>query len=167
MHSEKYYLLNLAIEYHDNSSKWAVCGDRVSIGLAGLDMISINAGSIIVDAGFPLPVSNRFRGQIRSLDLARPLTIGCPLVLHYLGAEEPAILSKLISVTTKESTSMRARCITSNVSAIVEIQTARAIPVENFEACKQLGRFTLRVGSASVAVGVVIAAEACFEPIDI
>jgi sulfate adenylyltransferase subunit 1 (EFTu-like GTPase family) len=47
------------------------------------------------------------------------------------------------------------RCLTSHVTANVEIQLEKEVPLELYKDIKQLGRFTLREGWTTVAAGII------------
>ena len=147
-----------AIELNEVSSKYAVCGDRISISLNGFEVQQIGAGTILCEPEYPLKVTQNFNAQIMVLDINSPLTIGVPVVLHYIGSAEPAFLKVLAATIDKNGATIKKnpRFLCSGATALVEIQVGCGIPMESFQNCKGLGRFTLRSASVSVAVGIVI-----------
>ncbi len=51
------------------------------------------------------------------------------------------------------------RCIGKNVGANVEITLNKRICIEKFDEYRELGRFTLRIDSHSIAAGIVMDLE--------
>lgn len=79
--------------------------------------------------------------------------------MHHQCLAESAVVTKLISQlnrSTGELVKKHPRFLGSNTSAIVEIQVPRAIALELFSECKELGRFMLRVGGVTIAAGLII-----------
>ena len=47
------------------------------------------------------------------------------------------------------------RCLVRNSSAIVEVEVSRPVCVELYQDSKEIGRFMLRHGGATIAAGVI------------
>ena len=47
------------------------------------------------------------------------------------------------------------RCLTKHMTAVVQVEVTRAVCVEVYGECKELGRFMLRNSGNTVAAGVV------------
>ncbi|KAI8896656.1 hypothetical protein BC833DRAFT_541144 [Globomyces pollinis-pini] len=162
-----------AIQIGDNDATWAVAGDRVSISLAGLEVIQISLGSVICDPAHPIPMTNKFRARILTFDLKIPLTIGVPvtdktnirlycIILGLLNLHTSLrnlifkLISRLESILNKATGNVdkkRPRAITKNTSAIVLLKVNRPICVQS--SSKTLSRFLLRSGSSTIAAGIV------------
>ena len=67
----------------------------------------------------------------------------------------PAVLTKLISTTTRDGLKENPRALLSGASASVEITLKTKVCVEAYNDCRALGRFVLRRGGDTVAVGIV------------
>ncbi|KAI8907952.1 HBS1-like protein [Gorgonomyces haynaldii] len=147
-----------AIAVAENNCKYAVCGDRVSITLAGLEVIQLGHGTVLCTPEQPMTITNRFEAKIMTLDIETPLTIGVPVVMHHLGSSEPATITKMISILDRAGnvSKKNPRVLTKNTNAVVEITLSRPIPCEIFSVSKELSRFTLRSGSTSVGAGVIV-----------
>jgi elongation factor 1 alpha-like protein len=137
---------------------FATAGENVDIILTGVQINNIAVGNVLCDPEKPSPLSRLFTAQIITFTLPHPLTRGQPLLLYLHHLCEPIVLKNLISIvdkTTVEVKKKRPRCLTSNVTAVVEIQLEKEIPIELYKDYKQLGRFTLREGWTTVAAGIV------------
>ncbi|KAI8925585.1 P-loop containing nucleoside triphosphate hydrolase protein [Entophlyctis helioformis] len=148
-----------AIEIGEESVTWAAAGDRVTISIAGLDVQQLGTGDVLCDPMRAVPVTTHFKAQIVTFDIAIPLTIGVPVVVHHLGRSEAGHISRLEAVLNKatgEVTKRNPRALTKSMTAIVEIRTSRALCIELFKDSKELGRFMLRSGSTTVAAGIVV-----------
>lgn len=80
------------------------------------------------------------------------------MVLHQQSLVEPAVISKLLATLHKSSGEVvkrRPRCLSKNCSALVVIETVRPICIELYKDVKELGRFMLRIGGATIAAGLV------------
>ncbi|KAI9361590.1 P-loop containing nucleoside triphosphate hydrolase protein [Zopfochytrium polystomum] len=147
-----------AIELNEEAAKWAVAGDHVTLGLAGIDIEHVSVGSILCDPTRPVPVTNHFRAKIVTFDIAMPLTIGVPVVMHHQSATHPATLFKLTALLNKatgEIVKKNPRALLKQMSAEVEIKTTKPICLETSKDSKELGRFMLRAGPSVVAAGIV------------
>ncbi|CAG8639712.1 3416_t:CDS:10 [Funneliformis caledonium] len=84
---------------------------------------------------------------------------GFPVILHRQSLNEPAIITKLISILDKSTGAIlkkNPRCLVKSSNAIVEIELSnRPIPLETFKENKELGRIMLRKGGETVAAGIV------------
>ncbi|KAI8975255.1 P-loop containing nucleoside triphosphate hydrolase protein [Mycotypha africana] len=144
---------------NDESAQWAVAGDSVLLTLSNLDILNLSNGCMICSGSNPVPLTSLFRVQIVVFDIRIPITPGYPVILHHGSLDEPASITKLISIIDKATGEVKKknpRCITRNMTATVEVQMSqRAIPLETFKDNKQLGRIVLRRGGDTVAAGVV------------
>ncbi|CAG8600773.1 12930_t:CDS:10 [Funneliformis mosseae] len=148
------------LEVNNSSSKWAVAGDSVLMTLAELDIIQLKIGSILCSISHPVPVTSHFLAQIVVFEIIKvPITRGFPVILHRQSLNEPAIITKLISILDKSTGAIlkkNPRCLVKSSNAIVEIELSnRPIPLETFKENKELGRIMLRKGGETVAAGIV------------
>ena len=100
----------------------------------------------------------RLRGQIQVFEPEVPITKGFPVLFHTQQLGKPATVRKLNAVLKRGSAEVEKknpRCITKNMSAIVELKFDQPICVELFSSCKALGRFMLRYGGQTIAAGVI------------
>ncbi|KAL2914772.1 hypothetical protein HK105_205703 [Polyrhizophydium stewartii] len=148
-----------AIEVGGESATWAAAGDQVSITLNGLDTQQLSTGDILCDASAPIPVTTHFRAQIVTLEIAMPLTIGVPVVIHHLGRTEAGFLERLesqLDKATGQVTKKNPRALPKHTTAIVQVRTQRPMCLDAFQNAREVGRFMLRSGAATVAAGIVV-----------
>ncbi|KAJ3195602.1 hypothetical protein HK101_011665 [Irineochytrium annulatum] len=147
------------IEVSNKMAKWAVAGDNVVISLGNIDIQQLSVGNVICDPLKPIPVATLFRAKILTFDIAVPITIGVPVVLHHQSIAESAVVSKLLAVINKstgEITKKNPRALTKNVTAVIDVKLLKPVCLEASKDSKELGRFTLRSGSTVVAAGIVM-----------
>ena len=53
------------------------------------------------------------------------------------------------------------RCLTKNTTAVIQIEVSRPVCMELYQDCRELGRFMLRSGGATIAAGVVTKVRYC------
>ncbi|XP_046530920.1 HBS1-like protein isoform X1 [Equus quagga] len=146
------------ITLHDEPVDWAAAGDHVSLTLVGMDIIKINVGCIFCGPREPIKACTRFRARILIFNIEIPVTKGFPVLLHYQTVSEPAVIKRLISILNKstgEVTKKKPKLLTKGQNALVELQTQRPVALELYKDFKELGRFMLRYGGATIAAGVV------------
>ncbi|TPX59472.1 hypothetical protein CcCBS67573_g09085 [Chytriomyces confervae] len=147
-----------AIESNNEAIKWAVAGDNVVITLNGIDVQQISIGNVLCAPQSLVPVADVFQVKIVTFDIAIPLTLGVPIVLHHQSASTPGIISKLVSILNKASGEVikkNPRALPKNVTAIVDIKLDKPICVELAKESRELGRVMIRSGSTVVAAGIV------------
>lgn len=74
--------------------------------------------------------------------------------------QQEVSIEKIISLVDKQTathiqSTIPPRLIARNSSAVININSKRAICIELFRQYRELGRFTLRRGDETVAVGIV------------
>lgn len=135
---------------------YAMAGDTVWLGLAGLDIVRISAGHILSHSQWRPPLVKRLRAKILVMQgLVVPIIPGAQTVWHMHSMDLPAVVSKLLSSTQKGTTRNKPRALTSGVSATVEITVAERICVETYNDCRAMGRFVLRRGGETIAIGLI------------
>ncbi|XP_071119825.1 HBS1-like protein isoform X1 [Haliotis cracherodii] len=136
----------------------AFAGDHVTILISGIDIANVNIGSVLCDPANPAKFSTRIRAKIVIFSLEVPITRGYPVVFHYQSVNEPAVIRRLVAQLNKstgEVVKKKPRCLVKNTSAVVEIELERNICLEEYKDFKDLGRFMLRSGGATIAAGLV------------
>eukprot|EP01132_Coremiostelium_polycephalum_P002607 gene2607-3232_t len=137
-------------------SEWAVGGDNIEIGLV-FDSNIIRVGCILSDPEKPIHVSRKFIAQIVTFVVPIPMTNGYDAVFHAHSLEEPATITKLISILDEKGNVAKKnpRCISSTTTAVVEITLPRPACLELYSSYRQLGRFTLRELGKTIAAGLI------------
>lgn len=90
--------------------------------------------------------------------LAVPIIRGSQVLLHMHSIDVPAVLNKLISSEKRGQDStprLNPRVLTGGVTATVEITLSERLVIEASNDCKALGRFVLRRGGDTIAVGLI------------
>lgn len=132
-------------------------GDQVSVTLFGVDITNVSVGNILCDIFKPIPLATRIRVRIIVFNLSTPITKGYPVIVHHQSLIEPSTIVKLnaqLHKSTGEVAKKNPRCLGNNSCALVEIEFSRAICMERFADCKELGRVMLRVGGITIAAGL-------------
>jgi len=134
-------------------------GENVDLGLKDVnDPSLLIPGSWLCDPSFPIPLTSHFKAQVLVTGLSRPLMQGVTCVMYTTSASEEVVLSRLVAVLeggTGKVIKERPRVLTKGQSAEVEITTKRAVCLELYREYRELGRFSLRRGVETVAVGIV------------
>ena len=141
--------------------KVAIAGDTVEIVLANVDPLRIAVGNIVVDPTHWPPIAKGAKARILIMDnLAVPIIRGAQVLFHMHNLDAPASLTKLIALLNPSDGSIlkeRPRALTSGATAMVELRLSdnTRIVMDRFQECRALGRFVLRRGGDTIAVGVV------------
>ena len=105
------------------------------------------------------PLERKVKASIMVMEqLTIPLIRGAQVLLHMHSIDVPTVLSKLLTSVhpkTKNSQKEKPRVLTAGVSATVEMTFAEKIVIEPYTECRSLGRFVLRRGGETVAIGIV------------
>ena len=140
--------------------KVALSGDSASLILTGIDIARISVGSIISDFTREFRPKIKKKMQVKILvseNLAVPIIRGSQVLLHMHCLDVPAVICNIISKVNKTDGSAipRPRVLTGSSNATVEIKLNEKICLETFSDCRSLGRFVLRRGGDTIAVGIV------------
>lgn len=143
----------------DDKGDMAIAGDSVDILLSGIDIARISPGSVLTHENQTVPLSKKILAQIVVMDnLNVPIINGTQVSLHMNSVDIPANISKLISIVGSNNAT-KLRRITGGNNATVEIKLSEKLCVETFSDCRSLGRFVLRRGGDTIAIGIV---EKCY-----
>lgn len=139
---------------------FAMAGDTVDIALANIDLARVTPGCILSHVALPLrpAVRKRMKAKILVMEqLQVPIIRGAQVLLHMHSIDVPAVVSKLIATTKRDGSIQkeRPRVVTGGASALVEITLQEKVCLESFADCRALGRFVLRRGGDSIAVGII------------
>jgi elongation factor 1 alpha-like protein len=145
----------------ENRYKYAMSGDTTEIVLLGIDIARLATGNIMSHPHWELrpPLKRKVKARIMVMDqLSFPIIRGAQVLLHMHSIDVPTVLSKLLSSVhpkQKNSQKEKPRVLTAGVSASVEMTFADKISIETYNDCRALGRFVLRRGGETVAIGIV------------
>jgi elongation factor 1 alpha-like protein len=140
--------------------KYAMAGDCVEIVLLGIDIARVSAGSIFCHSQQELrpPMTRRVICKVLIMDDLRvPIIRGASVLVHMHSMDVPAVITKLFSSTASREGQMKEnpRVLTSGVSGTVELTFKSKVCVEAYNDCRALGRFVLRRGGDTIAVGII------------
>ncbi|KAL7546769.1 hypothetical protein ACHAWF_010103 [Thalassiosira exigua] len=137
----------------------ALAGDVAEVTLSGIDPARLSPGCIASHPHPSLrpPVERRFEARVLVMDrLAVPIIRGSQVLLHMQSVDVPAILTKLVSSERRgERVRQNPRVLTGGVTATVEVTLSERLVIEESSKCKSLGRFVLRRGGDTIAVGLI------------
>ena len=138
----------------------ALAGDTVELILANIDSARLSPGCVICHPHPSLrpKVERRFEARISVMErLSVPIIRGSSVLLHMHSIDVPAVLNKLVSSEKRGDGKPRLnpRVLTGGVTATVEITLSERLVIEESNECKALGRFVLRRGGDTVAVGLI------------
>jgi Translation elongation factor EF-1alpha (GTPase) len=140
--------------------KIALAGDSCDLIIGGIDIARICTGNILSDVPMQLrpKLKKTMKAQILVLDdLSVPIIRGSQVLMHMHCLDVPAVISNIISKLNKKdgSTIPRPRVLTGGSNATVQIKLQERICLERYSDCRSLGRFVLRRGGDTVAIGII------------
>lgn len=138
----------------------ALAGDTVELILANIDSARLSPGCVICHPHPSLrpKVERKFEARISVMErLSVPIIRGSSVLLHMHSIDVPAVLNKLVSSEKRGDGKPRLhpRVLTGGSTATVEITLSERLVIEESNECKALGRFVLRRGGDTVAVGLI------------
>ena len=136
----------------------AVAGDTVQLVINDIDIMRISIGNILCFPNARPPLTKKASARIMVMDkLAVPIIRGAQAIFHMHSLDVPAVLTKLVATLKRDGSvkKERPRALTSGVSAKVEFTLSDKIVMESFSECRSLGRFVLRRGGETIAIGVI------------
>ena len=138
----------------------ALAGDIVEATLSGIDPARISPGCVVCHPHISLrpKVKRKFEARVLVMErLAVPIIRGSQVLLHMHSIDVPAVLNKLVSSEKRGDAQPRQnpRVLTGGVTATVEITLSEKLVIEESNECKSLGRFVLRRGGDTIAVGLI------------
>jgi elongation factor 1 alpha-like protein len=147
-------------DFEAERMKLALAGDSCDLIIGGIDIARVCAGNILSDVPLHLrpKITKTMKAQILVLDdLTVPIIRGSQVLMHMHCLDVPAVISNIISKLNKEdgSTISRPRVLTGGSNATVQIKLQEKICLERYSDCRSLGRFVLRRGGDTVAIGII------------
>lgn len=136
----------------------AVAGDTVQLVINDIDIMRISIGNILCFPNARPPLTKKASARIMVMDkLAVPIIRGAQAIFHMHSLDVPVVLTKLVATLKRDGSVKkdRPRALTSGVSAKIELTLSDKIVMEPFSQCRSLGRFVLRRGGETIAIGVI------------
>lgn len=138
----------------------ALAGDTVECALTGIDAARVSPGCVICHPQQSVRprIERKFEARIMVMEhLAVPIIRGSQVLFHMHSIDVPAVLNKLMSAKKRGEANSRTnpRVLSGGVEATVEITLGESLVLEEYSECKSLGRFVLRRGGDTIAVGLI------------
>lgn len=149
------------IEIEGSLADHAVAGESVSVSVKDTvgDFLLVNPGDVVSAFGYPVPLVKKFRAKVFTFDILFPITKGLRLVMFVQSLKVVIWVNKLheqLDSVTGKVLKSNPRCLTSNMTGVVEIETEFKICLERFGCYKSLGRVLFRDRSETVMAGMVL-----------
>jgi peptide chain release factor subunit 3 len=133
-------------------------GDNVYIKFKGVNDDDIRKGFVLVDKHSPSPVVERFQAlvQIMELDKHMLFTPGYKAVMHLHTTSTDCTIDKIIQINEKSGSVIKNPSYAKSLQVCVcNISLSHKVVVEKFADYSQLGRFTIRDGNRTIAIGKI------------
>lgn len=134
-------------------------GENIKVKLKGVEEEDVSPGFVLCDPNSPARTGRVFDAQVVILEHKSIICAGYSAVMHiHCVAEEVTVkaLICLIDKKTGEKTRSRPRFVKQDQVAIMRIECAGVICMEQFKLFPQMGRFTLRDEGKTIAIGKVL-----------
>jgi len=138
--------------------KYAAAGEMVDMVVTGVDLVRLSVGSILARANAMPVQASLCRAKVWILEgLTIPIIRGAACIFHMHQLDVPCHLPRLVKTLKSDGTTgkERPRALTANTQAVIEIKLNMPIAMESFSDCRALGRFVLRRGGDTIAVGMI------------
>jgi len=136
----------------------AIAGDTVQLVITDIDIMRLSIGNILCFPNARPSLTKKASARIIVMDkLAVPIIRGAQVIFHMHSLEIPTVLTKLVAILKHDGSikKERPRALTSGISASIEFTVSERIVMESFSECRPLGRFVLRRGGETIAIGVI------------
>uniref|UniRef100_A0A1B6GC20 Eukaryotic peptide chain release factor GTP-binding subunit n=1 Tax=Cuerna arida TaxID=1464854 RepID=A0A1B6GC20_9HEMI len=134
-------------------------GENIKVKLKGIEEEDVSPGFVLCDPNAPARTGRIFDAQVVILEHKSIICAGYSAVMHiHCVAEEVTVkaLICLIDKKTGEKSKTRPRFVKQDQVAIMRIECAGVICLEQFKLFPQMGRFTLRDEGKTIAIGKVL-----------
>merc|ERR1712048_901725 len=143
----------------EDEMTFASCGENVTMRMQGVTEDQLQKGFVLCPLQDPIPVVSKFKAYLKVLELPdeRPvMTRGYKCVMHVHVAIEECEIFKLYETVYKEKKDVKPDFALKDYTLTCSISLARPVALDAFDRTPQLGRFTLRDESRTIALGRVI-----------
>lgn len=135
-----------------------VAGDTIQLVINDTDIMRLSIGNILSSPNARPPLTKMAAARIVVMDdLAVPIIRGAQVIFHMHSLDVPTVLTKLVAILKPDGSvkKERPRALTKGVNASIEFTVSDKLVMEAFSDCRSLGRFVLRRGGETIAIGVV------------
>lgn len=151
------------IYINETEVRTAKPGENVKLKIKGIRDEDLLRGFVICDMERPIIPVKQFEAQVMLLELeAHSLfTAGYSAVLHVHTAQEEVMVKKLVAELDKKTGEPRVgapppKFMKSGGLCTAILEVSQALCVDKFDNQQQLGRFTLRDGTRTIAIGKIL-----------
>lgn len=142
----------------DNNIMYAGAGEMIDMVLGGVDTSRVLVGNTLCRPNSRPPTANKCRARIWVMEGLVPIIRGSHAIFHIHHLNIPCHVTKLLhTINPKDSSGgilkKNPRAIGASTQAVVEITLNNSCVMESFDDCRALGRFVLRRGGDSIAIG--------------
>ncbi|MCQ2816269.1 MAG: GTP-binding protein [archaeon] len=115
-------------------------------------------GYVLSSIEFPIPVVDKMKIQIKTLDIKCPLSLNQKMFLHLQGQKVQITIKKILKIFNEDNSVSKNNSIfiPKNFNAIINIEASDKICAEIYNKIKQLGRICLRAEGETIAVGYIL-----------
>ncbi|KAK6624360.1 Eukaryotic peptide chain release factor GTP-binding subunit ERF3A [Polyplax serrata] len=134
-------------------------GENVKVKLKGIEEEDVSPGFVLCNSSNPTKTGRVFDAQVVILEHKSIICAGYSAVMHiHCVAEEVTVkaLICLVDKKTGDKSKTRPRFVKQDQVAIMRIECAGVICMEQFKLFPQMGRFTLRDEGKTIAIGKVL-----------
>ncbi|XP_021931992.1 eukaryotic peptide chain release factor GTP-binding subunit ERF3A isoform X3 [Zootermopsis nevadensis] len=134
-------------------------GENVKIKLKGIEEDDVSPGFVLCDNTNPIKTGRVFDAQVVILEHKSIICAGYSAVMHIHCAAEEVTVKALICLVDKKTgdkSKTRPRFVKQDQVAIMRVECAGVICMEQFKLFPQMGRFTLRDEGKTIAIGKVL-----------
>ncbi|XP_014225687.1 eukaryotic peptide chain release factor GTP-binding subunit ERF3A isoform X2 [Trichogramma pretiosum] len=134
-------------------------GENVKIKIKGIEEEEVSPGFVLCDSIKPIKTGKVFDAQVVILEHKSIICAGYSAVMHIHCAAEEITVKTLICLVDKKTgdkSKTRPRFVKQDQVAIMRIECAGVICLEQFKLFPQMGRFTLRDENKTIAIGKVL-----------
>eukprot|EP01130_Rhizamoeba_saxonica_P014757 TRINITY_DN6477_c0_g5_i1.p1 TRINITY_DN6477_c0_g5~~TRINITY_DN6477_c0_g5_i1.p1 ORF type:complete len:603 (-),score=129.83 TRINITY_DN6477_c0_g5_i1:32-1768(-) len=147
---DKEYTIRSIETYHDSRTH-IVPGDTIGIQVSNMPISHFTRGMVMTGINDPIPSVRTAIVQMKMLSIPNQWRVGATPFFFFHTASVTCKIIRLIKAGDEENPDY----ISSNQNAVVEIEPARPVAIEPYVNMPPLGRFSVRINSKIVAVGVV------------
>jgi peptide chain release factor subunit 3 len=148
---------------NDIEVKSAKPGENIKMRVKGINEEDVLRGFVACEIERPIIPVKQFEAQLMLLELEQHslFTAGYSAVLHIHTAQEEVAVKKLVAELDKKTGEAKPgvpppKFMKSGGLCTAILEVPQAICIEKFDSMQQLGRFTLRDGQRTIAIGKVL-----------
>jgi len=137
-------------------------GENIKLSVKGVEEANVNKGFVVCDKDL-VPTVTEFEGMLVIQELPEKkslLTIGYEAIIHIHTESEDVTITELVSqidIKTNQESKKKPTFVKSGACVRCRMQVNKPICIETFNTLPQLGRFTLRDGTKTIAMGKITA----------